>query len=269
MVEGSSGGGASGKGPKILVVDDEHASDLMRSVLRGLEREGYRPLVVNPQGPVVTGEDYELEALFAVEEERPSAVILDVRFGDYDEDRLKGISILKKITGLDPSLPVLMFTQYARGPYRDTAAAASLSLNANVDFIDKLASPEEVLLRLRRLIGTAPTRVEVGPLFEIDGDNNIVYARVDGNLKPVPEIQGMKFQILNTLATAYYRSQGELVPFARLERFSEGEDSRASLRVRIREIKDAMGSAVSRRFGPDELIINVRNKGYRLAPPTA
>ena len=57
------------------------------------------------------------------------------------------------------------------------------------------------------------------------------------------------------------------MPFSRLERFSEGDDSRASLRVRIRELKVSLGNAVSRDFGATELIINIRNRGYRLVPP--
>ena len=57
------------------------------------------------------------------------------------------------------------------------------------------------------------------------------------------------------------------MPFSRLERFSDGEDSRASLRVRIRELKVSLGKAVARDFGATELIINVRNRGYRLVPP--
>ena len=58
-----------------------------------------------------------------------------------------------------------------------------------------------------------------------------------------------------------------LVPFNKLERYSEGEDTRASLRVRIREIKDALGKALDTRFGASDLIINVRDHGYRLIPP--
>jgi DNA-binding response OmpR family regulator len=136
-----------------------------------------------------------------------------------------------------------------------------------VDFIDKLASPDEVLLRLRRLIGSAPETVQIGSLFELDAGNRLVYALESGERRHVREIMGMKFEILQELAAAYYRSEGEVVPFSRLERFSEGEDSRASLRVRIREIKVAMGKAVGRDFGADELIMNVRNRGYRLSPP--
>ena len=256
-----------GGGQKILVVDDEHMSDLMRSVLRRLETDGFRPIVVAPEGPDLTGDDYETQALFSMETERPSAVLLDVRFGEYDSDRFKGLSILKKIVDRDSSMPVLMFTQYTQGPYRDTAVNASLSVSASVDFIDKLASPEEVVLRLRRLIGSAPETIKIGSIFEIDTENAAVYVIENGRRDLIREIQGMKLEILNELASAMYRSEGELVPFSRLERFSDGEDSRASLRVRIRELKVSLGRAVSREFGANELIINVRNRGYRLVNP--
>ena len=256
-----------GGGQKILVVDDEHMSDLMRSVLRRLDTDGFKPIVVAPDGEHVTGDDYEAQALFAMETERPSAVLLDVRFGEYDSDRFKGLSILKKIVDRDSSMPVLMFTQYTQGPYRDTAVNASLSVSSSVDFIDKLASPEEVVLRLRRLIGSAPDTLKIGSLFELDANNAAVYAIDNGRRELIREIQGMKLEILNELASAMYRSEGELVPFSRLERFSEGEDSRASLRVRIRELKVSLGKAVSREFGANELIINVRNRGYRLVNP--
>jgi len=242
-------------------------SDLMRSVLRRLDTDGFKPIVVAPDGEHVTGDDYEAQALFAMETERPSAVLLDVRFGEYDSDRFKGLSILKKIVDRDSSMPVLMFTQYTQGPYRDTAVNASLSVSSSVDFIDKLASPEEVVLRLRRLIGSAPDTLKIGSLFELDANNAAVYAIDNGRRELIREIQGMKLEILNELASAMYRSEGELVPFSRLERFSEGEDSRASLRVRIRELKVSLGKAVSREFGANELIINVRNRGYRLVNP--
>ena len=100
-----------GAGQKILVVDDEHMSDLMRSVLRRLEADGFNPIVVNPEGPHVTGDHYETQALFALEDRQPAAVLLDVRFGEYDTDRFKGLSILKKITERDSKMPVLMLTR--------------------------------------------------------------------------------------------------------------------------------------------------------------
>ena len=51
-------------------------------------------------------------------------------------------------------------------------------------------------------------------------------------------------------------------------RYSEGEDPRASLRVRIREIKDAIGKQLGVRFGASDLIVNIRDRGYRLVPPS-
>jgi DNA-binding response OmpR family regulator len=261
------------------VVDDEPDTALMQSVLRALHADGFEPIVVRPGGDaldsapgaediVASGDDFEAEALYAIAEYRPAGVILDVRFGEHRDDLFKGLGILGKIVERDPELPVLMFTQYSRGPARDAAVAGTLRHDARVDFVDKLASPEEVVLRLRRMIGAAPERIQIGDEFIVDPGREVVYATseqvADGS--PIKEIQGMKFGILLELATAYYRSPGELVPFSRLERFSEGDDSRASLRVRIREIKNAMGDAIGRRLGPDDLIINIRNRGYRLTP---
>jgi hypothetical protein len=37
--------------------------------------------------------------------------------------------------------------------------------------------------------------------------------------------------------------------------------------VRIREIKVSLGNALNVKFGAGDLIINVRDQGYRLVPP--
>jgi DNA-binding response OmpR family regulator len=252
---------------KVLIVDDEAGSDLMNSVRRKLDREGFETVVVHPQSKLASGDDFEAEALMAIDTVRPSAVLLDVRFGDHPDDRFKGLGILRKIVEKAPDLPVLMFTQYARGPQRDTAAAGSLRFNSSVDFIDKLASPDEVALRLRRLIGRTPELIRIGDDYVVDGQAGVVYAVRGGERSPIRSVQGMKFSILLELASAWYRSPGELVPFWKLERFSEGEDSRASLRVRVREIKDALGEAAGKKYGPADLIVNVRNRGYVLVVP--
>ena len=166
-----------------------------------------------------------------------------------------------------PKLPILMFTQYAQGPDRETAVRGSLKWDAQVDFIDKLASPDEVVLRLRRLIGTSPEAIPIGNQILVDVNSRLVYVGAGDDREAALEIQGMKFEIFRELAVTWYRSPGELVAFGRLERYSEGEDPRASLRVRIREIKDVIGKALNTRFGPSELIINIRDQGYRLVPP--
>lgn len=257
----------TGRRDRILIVDDEAGSDIMNSVRRKLDGEGFETVVVEPQSKLATGHDFENEALIAIDTVKPSAVLLDVRFGDHPDDQFKGLGILRKIVEKSADLPVLMFTQYSRGPHRDTAAAGSLKFSASVDFIDKLASPDEVVLRLRRLIGKTPVLIQIGDRFLIDGEAGIAYVVDGASRTPIRSIQGMKFSILLELASAWYRSPGELVPFWKLERFSEGEDSRASLRVRVREIKDALGEAAGRKYGPDDLILNVRNRGYVLVAP--
>lgn len=116
-------------------------------------------------------------------------------------------------------------------------------------------------------MGASAERIAIGGGIVLDLTSRMVFVSGESGSRPVNDIQGMKFEILRELASAWHRSPGELVPFSHLERFSEGEDPRASLRVRIREIKDSLGKALGVRFGSGELIINVRDKGYRLTPP--
>ncbi len=252
---------------KIMIVDDESESSILRSVRQRLEEEGWTPIVVHPAPGGSVGEEFEAAAIWEIEERRPDAVLLDVRFGEHRDDRFKGLEILDQIVNRWPRLPVLMFTQYNQGPERETAVRGSLKWDAPVDFIDKLAGTGEVALRLRRLMGTSEERISIGAGIVLDLASHIVYVAGDSERRPVNDIQGMKFEILRELAAAWHRSPGELVPFSHLERYSDGEDPRASLRVRIREIKVSLGKALGVRFGSGELILNVRDKGYRLAPP--
>ena len=254
---------------KIMIVDDEADSSILRTVRRRLEEEGWRTAIVQPAPGGSLGEGFEAAALWEIEEQRPDAVLLDVRFGDHRDDRFKGLEILGHIVKKWPRMPVLIFTQYAQGPERETAVRGTLKWNAPVDFIDKLAGTDEVVLRLRRLMGSSADRIVIGGGIVLDLNSQMVYVDCGSGSRPVNDVQGMKFEILRELASTWHRSPGELVPFSHLERFSEGEDPRASLRVRIREIKDSLGRALGVRFGSGELIINVRDKGYRLTPPQA
>lgn len=251
----------------ILIVDDEWDSKVVRSVRKRLDEEGWRTNVVVPFDFIVSGDDFEAEALYAIEEDRPDGVVLDVRFGEHGSDRFKGLAILQKIVEHHPQLPVLMFTQYWKGPDREIAVRGTLKWDAQVDFIDKFASPEEVVMRLRRLMGTTPDTIRIGDRISIDNANEVVYVHDADSATPVTELHGLRFEILQELASTWYSSPGEVVPFAKLMRYTEGEDPRASIRVRIREIKVAIGKAMGVRFGAGDLIINVRDRGYRLAPP--
>ena len=140
--------------PTILVVDDEWESDIVMSARRRLEREGWLTTIVQPESRFFSGDEFEAAALYALSERLPDAVVLDVRFGEHKDDRFKGLGILRQIVERYPKLPVLMFTQYAQGPERETAVKGTLKWEGRVDFVDKLASPDEVVLRLRRLMGT-------------------------------------------------------------------------------------------------------------------
>ena len=251
----------------ILIVDDEATSAIVRAVRRRLEDEGWSTQVVGKE-ETGSADDMLWTTMAAIDQHLPDGVILDVRLGEYRDDQFKGLDILKRIVGQYPSLPVLMFTQYSQGVERDTVARSALQVEAPVEFIDKLASPEEVALRVRRLVGVDPSAIAVGDRIVVDTESRAVLVR-DSNrqLTAVPDISGRRFDILRELAQAWYRSPGNLVPFDRLERYLEGDDTRASLRVRIREIKVSMGRALGASLGANDFIVSVRDRGYRLAPP--
>ena len=153
---------------KILIVDDEWESPIVAAVRRRLDQEEWSTIAVELEPQWRTGDEFEASTLYAIDEERPDAVLLDVRLGEDDEDRFKGLGLLKKIVERHPKLPVLMFTQYVQGPDRETAVRGTLKWDAPVDFIDKLASPEEVVLRLRRLIGVTPETISIGSHISLD-----------------------------------------------------------------------------------------------------
>ena len=88
--------------PKVMIVDDEADSSILRSVRKRLEVEGWRTATVQPVPGASMGEEFEAAALWEIEEERPDAVLLDVRFGDHRDDRFKGLEILGEIVNRWP-----------------------------------------------------------------------------------------------------------------------------------------------------------------------
>ena len=101
----------------VLVVDDE--ADIRDLVSGVLEDEGYS----------VRSAADSSAALDAIEERRPSLVLLDVWL---QGSRLDGLQILQEVKRRDPSLPVLMISGHGN---LDTAVAAIRE--GAVDFIEK------------------------------------------------------------------------------------------------------------------------------------
>ena len=87
---------------KIIIVDDEWQSAIIKAVRRRLEDEGWSAVVVQPENNWSPGDEFELAAMYAIEEEQPDGVLLDVRFGEHQDDRFRGLEILRKIVDRHP-----------------------------------------------------------------------------------------------------------------------------------------------------------------------
>src|SRR5678816_2002323 len=116
---------------EVLIVDDE--ADIRDLVAGVLEDEGYS---------VRTAADSD-SALDAIEDRRPSLVLLDVWL---QGSRLDGLQILQEVKRRDPTLPVLMISGHGN---LDTAVAAIRE--GAIDFIEKPFEAD----RLVHLVGRA------------------------------------------------------------------------------------------------------------------
>ena len=252
----------------IIIVDDEWESPIVTAVRRRLDEEGWRTRVIVPEAGGSIGDEFEAAALYAIEEELPEGVLLDIRLGEYREDQFKGLEILQKICGAAPQAtsPDVYPSMPRAQTGRRRCGAASSGMRRWISLISWPAR-KRWSSGLRRLIGRTPEIIPIGGNLYLDANAKAVYVQRGEDSVMVEDIHGMKFEIIRELAATWYRSPGELVPFSRLERYSEGEEARASLRVRIREIKVSLGKALGMAFGAGDLIINVRDQGYRLVPP--
>ena len=125
---------------EVLVVDDE--ADIRELVSGVLEDEGYA---------VRTAAD-STATLDAVEERRPSMVLLDVWL---QGSRLDGLQLLQEIKRRDPTLPVLMISGHGN---LDTAVAAVRE--GAVDFIEKPFEAERLIYLVGRATETDRLRRE-------------------------------------------------------------------------------------------------------------
>src|SRR6187401_146090 len=155
----------------VLVVDDE--ADIRELVSGVLEDEGYS----------VRSAADSTAALDAIDDRRPSLVLLDVWL---QGSKLDGLQLLEQIKKRDPTLPVLMISGHGN---LDTAVAAIRE--GAVDFIEKPFKADRLLHlvgratetdRLRREV--ANLRTQVGPDDQLDG-TSVAINTVRATLKRV------------------------------------------------------------------------------------
>jgi two-component system nitrogen regulation response regulator NtrX len=125
---------------EVLVVDDE--ADIRELVSGVLEDEGYA---------VRTAAD-STQSLEAIEDRRPSMVLLDVWL---QGSRLDGLQLLQEIKRRDPSIPVLMISGHGN---LDTAVAAVRE--GAIDFIEKPFEAERLIYLVGRATETDRLRRE-------------------------------------------------------------------------------------------------------------
>ena len=137
---------------EVLVVDDE--ADIRELVAGVLEDEGYT---------VRTAAD-STGALEAIEERRPSLVLLDVWL---QGSKLDGLQILEQVKRRDPTLPVIMISGHGN---LDTAVAAVRE--GAVDFIEKPFEASRLLHLVGRATETERLRRENATLRERVGNDD-------------------------------------------------------------------------------------------------
>jgi len=125
---------------EVLVVDDE--ADIRELVSGVLEDEGYA---------VRTAGDSD-STLEAVDERRPSMVLLDVWL---QGSRLDGLQLLQEIKRRDSTIPVLMISGHGN---LDTAVAAVRE--GAIDFIEKPFEAERLIYLVDRATDTERLRRE-------------------------------------------------------------------------------------------------------------
>ncbi|MEO7786353.1 MAG: sigma-54 dependent transcriptional regulator [Sphingomicrobium sp.] len=137
---------------EVLVVDDE--ADIRDLVAGVLEDEGY----------AVRTAANSTEALDAIEERRPSLVLLDVWL---QGSKLDGLQILEQVKRRDPTLPVIMISGHGN---LDTAVAAVRE--GAVDFIEKPFEAGRLLHLVGRATETERLRRENATLREKVGQDD-------------------------------------------------------------------------------------------------
>lgn len=149
---------------KILVVDDEER--MARFIRLNLEHDGFQVV-----------EAYKgMQAIQALRDQMPDAVLLDVMLPDID-----GFEVLKLIREIS-TVPVIMLT--AKGEEDDRVKGLELGAD---DYVTKPFSPRELVSRVKAVLRrTEPANVGGNELIEVDEHLKIDFGRrevwLDGEL---------------------------------------------------------------------------------------
>ncbi|MGW4050692.1 response regulator [Streptomyces sp. NPDC004779] len=117
---------------RVVVVDDEP-----------LVRSGLRAILGSVPDIGVVADCGGAEAVGAVQRHRPGVVLLDIRMPDVD-----GLTVLTRLTALEPPPAVAMLTTFDAGEYVDRALRGGAA-----GFLMKNTSPEQLVHSVRVLAG--------------------------------------------------------------------------------------------------------------------
>ena len=224
-------------GSRILVVDDEpRITELVAMALRYEDFE-------------VETADSGREALRAVEDFRPSLIVLDVMLPDLD-----GFAVTERLKAERVSTPILFLT--ARDAVEDKVRGLTLGGD---DYMTKPFSLEELVARIRALLRRTEA-AEEGPMTfaDLELDDDLHEVRRGGT--PI-DLTATEFRLLRYLMQNAPRVLSKAQILDHVWNYDFGGDANivetyvSYLRKKI----DALGPP---------LILTVRGVGYRLAAPT-
>lgn len=169
---------------QILVVDDQRP--IVQMVEQRLRRDGFEVI------SAATG----AEALTALREHTPAALLLDIGLPDMD-----GFEVLRRLRADGLSLPVIMLT--ARGEEIDRIVGLELGAD---DYVVKPFSPRELVARvralLRRTAEVAALRAQLQPTLTTPPSLQLDTARRLARFLDQPlDLRPREFDLLALLAT--------------------------------------------------------------------
>lgn len=217
----------------ILIVDDE--KDLIELLKHNVSKEGHE----------VSSAANGLEALKAMQEALPDAVILDLMMPHVD-----GFQVLKEIRSRGDwnRVPVVMLT--ARGAVEDRIKGLELGAD---DYISKPFSPKELILRLNSVLrraSSAESVIELGP-FRLERET--LRLEVDGERV---DLTATEFKLILILLQRAGQTQGRDVLLREVWGYKDSTLTR-TLDTHVKRLREKLGARA-------DVVQTVRGVGYVL-----